>query len=920
MNNDERLREALLEIELLRLREAERSRESTAVLKALESLTTTTDAKAGIAALLTSIQTALDCAFVALFEVDGDSLVLRFPEEAAAPPVFWTAPNLASKARHIVDIAAAKGLHDAMPMALRKWQSLVSAPFSEGQQRMVLVAFSPDRAAFDKSDAALLQRLATIASQAIIQRTLEQQSDFLSAVIDASPVSVAIADAQDDLPLIYVNSAFTSLTGFRPDEVIGKNCRVLSAEDPNSDVRAAIRSTLEKKTEGTFLLRNRRKNGQVFWNELRLFPILSPDGTVTQIVATQTDATDRVNAERDRDAAKDQMEGALSSTTEAFMIVDRSGDVRFVNAVFRDLFGFIDFQIDAPMGVAMLGALLNAPLNSTQTKPLNILRGKINREIKLPDGRQALLRSSPMEDGGAVISVTDITQTKVNERVLRQRLAAIENSQDGIAIGDLDGRVLHANPSLLSLWGLATESEGLGRKWTSFYGPATQRAFSAAAAQFAADGVWRDEATMPHPDGFQVHDVSISSVPDVGTVLIVRDVTQRQQEDEERSRLRRQLDRAQMQEQLSQISAGLAHDFNNLLSAIIGSATLIDTYEDIPQAAQKANGRIKIAAERAAELVDGFMDLGMRERKAERLNLGDALLTTVDLAQVGAPAGTTLGTSITKTPVSVMASRTDLLQAVMNLVVNGIDALEGEPGDITVTLGDPVVPDKTAHFVVGTLVDGQSYAPIKISDTGAGMSEDVRTKVLEPYFTTKGNAGSGLGLAIVVSTIKANGCLLTLDTAVGKGTTFTIHWPVADPMPRRRTPSKALQANRHGLPLLIVDDQVEVASALGAALTAEGFEVAETTDPETAIETVLEDRTGWGCVISDYDMPQVNGGDLVARLAREAPEVPVIIISALARRLNDTRLKSASAVLSKPIQTDTLVATINKALNAVTED
>ncbi|MEL6571359.1 MAG: PAS domain-containing protein [Pseudomonadota bacterium] len=920
MNDDERLREALLEIELLRRREAERSRESTAVLTALETLTATKDAKAGISALLKSIQTALDCAFVALFEVEGDFLVLRFPESAALPAVRWNAPILCSKGRHIVDISSTKGLRDTIPEAFEQWQSLVSMPFAEGQQRMVLAAFSPDRAAFSRSDAELLKRLATIASQAIIQRTLEQQSDFLSAVIDASPVSVAIADARDDLPLVYVNSAFTALTGYSADEVIGRNCRVLSAEDWDSDVRIAIRETLKEQTEGSFLLRNRRKSGEVFWNELRLFPIKSLDGEVTQIVATQTDATDRVNAERERDYARERMEGALSSTSEAFMIVGSGGDVRFVNEMFRDLFSFVEIEIDQPLSTFNLSQLLNAAPQDNQKAPLIVLRDKINREIKLPSGRQALLRSSPMEDGGAVISATDITQTKVNERILRQRLAAIENSQDGIAIGDVDGRVLHTNPSLLDLWNLEKESEGLGRKWTSFYGKTTQRDFAAAEAAFFAEGVWRDEATMPHPDGPQVHDVSISLVPDVGTVLIVRDVTERQQEDEERSRLRRQLDRAQMQEQLSQISAGLAHDFNNLLSAIMGSAALIDTFADIPPPAQKAAGRIKTAAERAAELVDGFMDLGLRERQAERLNLGDALLTTVDLAQVGAPAETSLTTSIYKDPIWIMASRTDLLQAVMNLVVNGLDALEGEPGEIEVVLGAPTVPDSPNDFAVGTQMDGQIYAPIRISDTGSGMTEEVRAKVLEPYFTTKGNSGSGLGLAIVVTTIKANGCLLALESEVGVGTTFTIYWPVDEPVVTHPDPMAPVLTDRRGLPLLIVDDQEEVASALGAELTAAGFEVAELNDAEAAIETILEDRDGWGCVISDYDMPHTNGGDLVARLTRDAPEVPVIIVSALARRMTDTRVKSARAVLSKPVQTDRLVATINKALNAEIEE
>lgn len=916
MDDDERLREALLELDVLRRREAERSRESGAILSALEAMTSTNDASEGITALLASTAGALNCGLVALFASEADGLHLRFPDQPSLQDVRWVAPGLATKRRRIVNLHEVVGLWEAPPPALASQRSLISVPISEGAQRMVMIAFSPERGAFSSADADLLQRLAKIASQAIIQRALEEHSAFLSAVIDASPISVAIAEAKDDLPLIYVNDAFTRLTGYAPSEVLGQNCRFMSSEPAGSEVRAAIRKTIAEKSDGQFILKNKRKSGEEFWNELRLFPIRDVNGDARQIVATQTDATQRINAEIERDNARLRMESALSATSEGFMIIGARGTIRFANAVFLEFFGNEAFHVNTAFTAHSLAVLLDDPTLASNDDPLDYLQGGVNREIKTPSGRQVLLRARPMRGGGAVVATTDVTQTKVNERILRQRLAAIEMSQDGIAIGDPDGRILHANPSLVALWGLPSEAYGLGRKWINFYDVPMRERFASNAAQYDRTGVWRDEVLMTTDAGERVHDVSLSRVPEVGTVLVVRDITERQQEEEVRNRLQRQLDTARMQDHLNQLSAGLAHDFNNLLSAILGSASLINMLDNVPEQAETAAKRIKLAAEKAAGLVDGFLDLGMRERKPERLNLGEVILTTVELARAGAPSNAQLNTSICPETVWVSASQTDLLQAIMNLIVNGLDALNGQTGEVQVTLAKPDVPDPSLKLKIGSIVPGTRYALIRVQDTGKGMDADTIARMLEPYFTTKGNQGSGLGLAIVLSTLNANGCLMTLESEENKGATFTIYWPVDDVRVMSRALQSNVGSNRHGLPILVVDDQPEVASAIGRELTAAGFEVAETTDPEAALETILEDRDGWGCLITDYDMPGLSGGDIVVRLAQDAPEVPVIVVSALAKRIADPRLAAAKAVLSKPVNTSKLIKTINAALNA----
>ena len=176
-----------------------------------------------------------------------------------------------------------------------------------------------------------------------------------------------------------------------------------------------------------------------------------------------------------------------------------------------------------------------------------------------------------------------------------------------------------------------------------------------------------------------------------------------------------------------------------------------------------------------------------------------------------------------------------------------------------------------------------------IEDAGKGMTDEVLSNVFEPYFTTKGNTGTGLGLAIVGSILAENEALVEVDSEVNRGTTFTVWWPVSTSETTSKRP-KSLSQQRSDLPILVLDDAPEVAEAIGRELSSAGYEVAETNFPEDALETIIEEPEGWACLVTDYDMPGMTGGDLIARLEETAPDLPVIVVSALARRLTDKRL------------------------------
>ena len=922
MEDDERLREALLELETLRAREAGRLRETRALLEAVEALAGSADVETGLAALLDSIQRSLGCDGVALFEaVEEDLLALRLPAPPGDSPG-WSAPGLLTRPRRIVDLQGTRGPWDAPPPAMAAWRALLSVPLRAGEQRLVLAAHAAEPGRFAARDGELLARLAPIAGEAILRRSLERRNAFLASVIDRSPSSVAIAAASGDLPLVYVNDAFTRLTGYDRDAALGRNCRILSAEPEGGAVRRAIRAALDAREDGTFVLRNRRADGTTFWNQLRLFPIEDAAGVATHVVATQTDVTARIQAEAERDQARRRMAGALEATSEAFLILGRDGHVRYANASFADLVAPDRPERDAVLPRALAARLLDRPEAALPERVIAAFADPVSHEIVSRDGRQLLLRARPIPDGGAVVSISDVTQVKVNERVLRQRLAAIERSQDGIAIGDAEGRVFDVNPSLLALWGLADEGAALGRRWTGFYDQASLEAAGLDAGRLGRDGGWRGAAEIDLPGGRRSHEVSLSLVPDVGSILVVRDVTERLRDEALRGEMRHALDRAQAQERLHQISAGLAHDFNNLLSAILGSAALLEA-SGLPAPARAATGRIQAAASRAAELIEGLLDLGAREKTAERIDLGRVLHSTVDLARAGAPSNARIAARLPERPLMVEASRTDLLQVVMNLVVNAIDALGGAPGAVTVALDPPGPPPDGAAFAAGTPARGQAYAAISVEDTGEGMAPETVARVLEPYFTTKGNVGTGLGLAIVASIVAEAGGLLGIDSAPGRGTRMTVWWPVgasdrAGPEPARA--ARGAGGARAHLPVLVLDDVAEVAASHAAILAAAGFEVAELDDPETALEAIAEDPDGWGCLVSDYDMPGLSGGDVIARLAAVAPGLPVIVVSALARRLTDARLSRAEAVLRKPISADRLVAAVRGATGATDEE
>lgn len=778
-----------------------------------------------------------------------------------------------------------------------------SSPFS---------ASKPPPHPFERGSLRLAERLAGLALQALQGSKIARDNTLLAAAIQGSSSGFAIADARDpDRPLIYVNSAFEEISGYTADEVLGQNCRFLSVEPADSEVRNALRDCVQKNATGQFLLRNKRKDGTLFWNELTLFPVANEAGETINLVATQTDVSARVEASAERDKTRAQMARALTATEDAFLVLEPGGIVAFANDSTREIFFApdVDWEVGSTFEenwAAYIAASRDMPgrLTSLLTEPDLPALSKLpnGREVDLPDGQTVLIRASAFADGGLVLSATDVTPMKAAQRLLGQRLAAIEAAQDGIAVTDSVGRVTYQNAAASKLLGFASPEDGLGKTWHGRY-DAAQCAHETAAFALTLE---RDMNGAT-----RTHEVTGSPLETGGSVIIFRDITERLALEAREADLQAGLQRLQRQEATAQLTAGIAHDFNNLLSAINGSATLIGMEEELTDTLKAHVDRISTAGTQAARLVNRLLDLGANTETKGSFDLGSAIADLPALVEPSLPKDIVFSMDRQDSAVALRGDAGSLTQVLVNLVLNARDAIGQTGGRITLRSDTPerCAPDAVQ---VGELVPTRRYARISVSDTGAGIAAETLATVFEPYFSTKRHQGTGLGLAMVSLQLQAVGGAVALSSTPEESTTFTVYWPLSW---QDDTDDEAIDAARYDLSghtIIVLDDDADVATVAAKYLEAQGAEVAVCIDPRDALEAVEDAPQAWSALITDYDMPGMNGGELAARVKGIRADLPVVLVTALARRLSDPRVfdGTIATVLAKPTDLNHLSSVI----------
>ncbi|TCP60010.1 PAS domain S-box-containing protein [Rhodovulum bhavnagarense] len=912
MLENERLREALLELQILRDRERRAHEETVGLLAAVEAYASAPTPGLSIAALFEALARATGAERAVLVEDcgAGTARIIR-GTDPARHGLEWQPPfDPFSRPRNIADMRALDA--PGHRVFCRDHLSVLSVPLPDletGPKRAV-ICLHPAACAFSRQHVRMVERHSGLFARALATERLAEENALLAAVIEGSPAGFAIADTtKEDAPLIYVNPGFERITGYDAEELVGRNCNFLSAEPPGTTERQRLREAVEQRKEGKFLLHNARKSGELFWNELTLYPVHGPDGQVRHLVATQNDVTRRITAEIERDRIRQRMTQALAVTQGGFLMLDRDGVVVLSNEALQQA-----FPAPGPNWAVGTSFGENRDSHLVQTPPrpgfdslpdcaeLGALAvANHGQEITLSNGKSYLLRARLDADGALVVTATNISRLKTIEALLRQRAAAVDAAFDGIVILNDVHRILYLNQAAARLLGFDHPDMALGRDWRKSYGIRDE--------SFA--GAYRLERLGPDTAA-QTHEITYSPREDEGAVLIIRDITERLAEERRQEELQRALLRAQRQEALTQLAAGVAHDFNNLLSAIQGSATLITGDNHAGQDARDHAERIIRAGQRAGRLVNRLLDLGAEPREGGVFELRMALGDVAAMTQSSLPPAVGLDVDIGDEMMLLRGDAGTLNQICVNLILNARDAMPKGGGRIALTVST-IDPTRARALRVGTLSAGIRYACISVRDTGSGMDEETCARIFDPHFSTKGARGTGLGLTMVALLVRGAGGAVDVSSAPGRGSVFSVYWPVQTATgPSPQDEGQQVEWDLSGMTFLIVDDDHHVGEVLQAFLERQGAEVAFCDMPDIACEIALQEPRAWTAIITDYDMPGMNGGDLVEALGRDTPDIPVFVMTALARRLTDPRIEGdrVRGLFAKPINLGALAGAL----------
>jgi PAS domain S-box-containing protein len=500
-------------------------------------------------------------------------------------------------------------------------------------------------------------------------------------------------------------------------------------------------------------------------------------------------------------------------------------------------------------------------------------------------------------------------------RKSEQRFHAVfENSIDAMLLIDDDRTFLEANAAACRLFGRPRE-QIVGTRQEDITGIPVEKA-RRAWQSFMEDGRHDNHWPLRLSDGTQrLVDCRATAHVQPGTHLaILRDVT-------EQHLLEAQFRQAQKMEAVGQLAGGVAHDFNNLLSVISGYAELALSETSAADSSRREPIlQVQGAAQRAAELTRQLLAFSRRQTLDIReISLNDSIAEVVPLLARLLGDDITVTTTLDRGLRNCLADPRSFEQVLMNLAVNAAHAMP-DGGTIEIrTCTRSLTAAGIEELGLG-LVPG-CHVTLAVTDSGVGMDDATRDRIFEPFFTTKSeDIGTGLGLSTVHGIVHQSGGDIRVETALGRGTTFTIYLPAL--------PDAAVHANAQitsaRLPcssgcgtILLAEDKPSLRRLLETIMTRRGYTVVVAANAHDAERIASDTRVD--VLVTDVVMPGGSGIDLADRLRKTQPDLPVVFMSGFSAEIIEDRGAiddRKTQYLAKPFANDDLLHALERCLAA----
>jgi two-component system, cell cycle sensor histidine kinase and response regulator CckA len=592
---------------------------------------------------------------------------------------------------------------------------------------------------------------------------------------------------------------------------------------------------------------------------------------------------------------------------------------------------FVGHALVSPEPVVVENLYKEARFSSSRSSFEPAATSGVAANIATHQGRSAALvalASEPRAFGQAQVSfvqaisfvLASALDQHTTEETLRLRDRALGAINQGILIADsaqVGDPIIYVNPTFERITGYSAE-EVVGRNFRFLQGQNSDRQmahdiqsameehrnFSGMILNYRKDGseFWNEITVAP------VADDRREVTHFVGTHA---DVTKRVE-------LEAQLRQAQKMEAVGQLTGGIAHDFNNLLTVIIGNAEALAMELGQHPALKTTAELVLAAAERGAELTQRLLTFGRRQTlRPEPIDLNEAVKSMLDL--LGRTIGEQIALTVnlaTELP-SAFVDRSLLETALLNLVINARDAM---PRGGALSISTRAV--KFAHQAEVGLEPGH-YSEIAVTDTGFGMSTDVRQRAFEPFFTTKPvGKGSGLGLAMVYGFAKQSGGHVLIESEPGRGTSIRVALPQASsPTLSVAAPNPAaIEPIGRGEKVLIVEDEPAVRSWVASTIAGLGYTPLEVADGNAALRILEADRAV-AVLFTDVMLPGgMTGLELADAARRLRPALRVLFTSGYSEDLNARSAAASSDLpfLAKPYRKHALASLLEAIMGRTT--
>ena len=395
----------------------------------------------------------------------------------------------------------------------------------------------------------------------------------------------------------------------------------------------------------------------------------------------------------------------------------------------------------------------------------------------------------------------------------------------------------------------------------------------------------------------------------IGILSSGEDVTEKMQ-------LTTRLHQAQKMESIGTLTGGIAHDFNNIMGIILGNTEL--ALEDVPKwnPGHTNLEEIKKASLRAANIVRQLLSFTrINDQKLQPMEIDLVIKDALKFLRSTIPTTIDIEEDISVTDETILADPTQMNQIMMNLCINASHAMEQTGGKLTISVEKMTLGDDSAKDYPD-LKTGK-YIKVMVGDTGPGIDPKIIDRIFDPYFTTKGvGKGSGMGLAVVHGIVKSHSGAIKVDSTFGKGTTFSILFPLAQE--KAAVEEETIQEIPRGKEtILFVDDEISIVNMVQRMFERLGYKVQTATTPQDALDRFALNPGHFDLVITDMTMPQMTGVKLSEKLMAIHPDIPIIICSGYSAIVDEEKAKELglAAYVMKPIAMRETAQTIRKILD-----